>query len=408
MRICSQFRVNYSLLKKFDKKTFINNWIIRRAKFVGGTILTSKDDIRLLLLNRKREDALSLLKKEEGLKETLMNLAKDDPKWEIRREAVKLLGKGEVKEAHELLKEILLTDHLTIMRKTAAQALGDLNDPVAIPALIEGLKVNNDPAIIGEITISLGKLEAKEAVELLIKALENKDGEVREHAVDALGLIGDPRAVQPLITRLKEDPEDWVRGQAADALGLIGDKQALEPLITALQNDVGIGVSMKTAKALGRLKDSAAVDPLINFLNQGQNDETRRAIAFALGEIGDKRAADVFLELLEKDNDPTVRYWSCLSLGFMKYQKATNVLLHTLLEDSSARVRKTAAISLGQINPKTKKAVKAILQAKDKDENEEVQAAAENTLKRIAKSQGFESIDELLAAQGIEKTRKEE
>ncbi|MBD3191564.1 MAG: hypothetical protein GF308_13025 [Candidatus Heimdallarchaeota archaeon] len=364
--------------------------------------MTSEDDIRLLLLNRKREEALSLLKEEEKLEETLMKIAKDDPKWEIRREAVKLLGKGEVTEAHTLLKDILLTDHLTIMRKTAAQALGDLNDPVAIPALIEGLKINNDPAIIGEIAISLGKLEAKEAVEPLIAALENNDGEVREHAVDALGLIGDPCAIKPLIKRLKEDPEDWVRGQAADALGLIGDPQALEPLIETLRNDVGIGVSMKTAKALGRLKDPAAVDPLIDFLNQGQNDETRRAITFALGEIGDKKAADVFLELLENDTDPTVRYWSCLSLGFMKYKKATNVLLDTLLEDSSPRVRKTAAISLGQINPKTKKAVKAILQAKTKDEDEEVQATAENILKKLAKNQGFKSITEFLTDLRIE------
>ena len=41
----------------------------------------------------------------------------------------------------------------------------------------------------------------------------------------ALGLIGDPLAVDPLLLALK-DPEPVVRGRAAEALGQIGDARA--------------------------------------------------------------------------------------------------------------------------------------------------------------------------------------
>ncbi len=55
-------------------------------------------------------------------------------------------------------------------------------------------------------------------------------------ASDALGKIGDKRAVEPLITAL-DDEDELVREGAAKALGMLGDKRAVEPLITALGDE---------------------------------------------------------------------------------------------------------------------------------------------------------------------------
>jgi HEAT repeat protein len=51
---------------------------------------------------------------------------------------------------------------------------------------------------------------------------------VRPHAVRALGLLGDTRAIEPLIDTLTNDEDDSVRASAAWALRQIGTEKALE------------------------------------------------------------------------------------------------------------------------------------------------------------------------------------
>jgi len=365
--------------------------------------LPTKDDIKLLVLNKKDDEILAELENDkETIQGFLIDIAKNDSDWKIRRDAIKILGKGKINQSIELLHDILLKDHFTVLRKNAAKSLGAIDDPRAIPPLIEALKTSKDPSIIIEVAGSLGMLKATQAVDVLLKLLKNKDGEIRENVAQALGMIGDPRAIDPLLKILKEDKEAWVRGQAAEALGLIGDERVVSDLIITLETDDGIGVSIKTATALGRLKDPAAVEPLIAFLQKSKSVENRRAIAYALGEIGDKRAAEVFLELLG-DEDETVRYWSCLSLGFMQYKRAANNLLDVLQADESVRVRKTAAISVGQLVPKTKKCVQILLDSLKAEDDPEVQEMIKNTLERIAKNQKYKSIEEMIKNMDLEK-----
>jgi HEAT repeat protein len=72
----------------------------------------------------------------------------------------------------------------------------------------------------------LGKLQASEAVDALVQALEDPGRLVRANAAEALGRTGDPHAVNPLI-RVMDDPDRGVRNNAAAALRLIGTPQAL-------------------------------------------------------------------------------------------------------------------------------------------------------------------------------------
>ncbi|MCW3099346.1 MAG: lyase [Chthonomonadaceae bacterium] len=67
-----------------------------------------------------------------------------------------------------------------------------------------------------------------------IHALENEDWQVRFSAAEALAKIGDPQAVEPLLTVLW-DVKWRVRYVAAWALGEIGDLRAVEPLGAAYQ-----------------------------------------------------------------------------------------------------------------------------------------------------------------------------
>src|SRR5690349_2963201 len=59
-----------------------------------------------------------------------------------------------------------------------------------------------------------------------IEALKNEDAGVRWFAAEALGTLGDPAAVLPLIRALKDKNRD-VRSNAAAALGKLGDSRSL-------------------------------------------------------------------------------------------------------------------------------------------------------------------------------------
>ena len=71
------------------------------------------------------------------------------------------------------------------MRRAAAEALGNIGDPPALPALLQ--------------------------------ALQDEDGGVRRAAAEALGNIGDPQAL-PALTQALQDKDGWVRRAAVKAL----------------------------------------------------------------------------------------------------------------------------------------------------------------------------------------------
>jgi HEAT repeat protein len=61
-------------------------------------------------------------------------------------------------------------------------------------------------------------------------------GRFARRRVEALGKIGDPQAIPPLLQALQD--EAWeVREAACEALGAIGNPQAIPPLLQALQDE---------------------------------------------------------------------------------------------------------------------------------------------------------------------------
>jgi HEAT repeat protein len=156
---------------------------------------------------------------------------------------------------------------------------------------------------------ALGDIGDKRAVEPLIKALSDGGQEVRESAARALGEIGDKRAVKPLIKAL-EDEDYSVRAIAAGALGNIGDKRAVEPLIKALK-DKDFNVRYKAAKdnltlGTGKITISEFAKRVKVNAMPSERSEARYRAAEALGNIGDTRAVEPLTKTLE-DGDRDVR-----------------------------------------------------------------------------------------------------
>jgi ATP-dependent DNA helicase RecQ len=102
--------------------------------------------------------------------------------------------------------------------------------------------------------VALGEQGGPAAVPELIAALKDENGNVRCLAASALGKIGDPQAVEPLIALLQADPKPQVRQYAINALGKIGDHRARPILEQVAADPVEMEYNIKSAQtALTRL-----------------------------------------------------------------------------------------------------------------------------------------------------------
>ena len=130
---------------------------------------------------------------------------------------------------------------------------------------------------------NVDRFKARGDVLELIKALDYpKHWRVRRDAAEALGEIGDPDAVEPLIGVLRDDNPS-VRMSAAEALGQIGDVRAVEPLIAAMK-EASWSVRRAAAEALGRIGDPDATDALTAAL-EDHDSNVRRAATESLEAI---------------------------------------------------------------------------------------------------------------------------
>lgn len=131
----------------------------------------------------------------------------------------------------------LLKSPYQLDREKAADYLGELGDPYAVPALIEAL---GDPEISWIAAESLGKIGDTKAVGPLIGVLSSDEKWLRRRAAEALGKFRDPIAVEPII-RLLSDKKHDVREVSARALGEIGDERAV-PALQGIVNDPDLKV----------------------------------------------------------------------------------------------------------------------------------------------------------------------
>lgn len=123
----------------------------------------------------------------------------------------------------------------------------------------------------------------------LISKLKHVETGARVHAANALGRLGDRRAVDPLCTAVTDDGCPQVRRAAAQALQAIGDRRATEPLCSAVVTDGAPEVRRAAARALGRLGDVHAVRPLCRALVTDTEWQVRQTVAEALDRIrGDR------------------------------------------------------------------------------------------------------------------------
>ena len=160
-------------------------------------------------------EALTLVYQKGGRKQLLKQLEKaikskdnrdrHDAHWVMAN-----IGKSDPTTMVPILIELLKHNQMGT-RLNAVKALGEIGSEEAIPvlaALVESgsakRKRDREEAEVRQLAVAaLGKIGGK-AVPELVKITQNKGSSLRVDAIRALSLLGDEKAVQPLLDALKE------------------------------------------------------------------------------------------------------------------------------------------------------------------------------------------------------------
>ncbi len=127
--------------------------------------------------------------------------------------------------------------------------------------------------------------------------------------------------------RNAKDDDKRVRRYLALAMGRIGKPEFLEPLLEGMENDEGDNL-YAVIYALGMLRDKRAVVTLRKYLDHPM-DRIRSAAVVSLGNIGDVRSGK-FLKKSLFDPEPNVQWGAAISLALMGDGSGKSILRQLL------------------------------------------------------------------------------
>ncbi|MCJ7751524.1 MAG: HEAT repeat domain-containing protein, partial [Armatimonadetes bacterium] len=247
---------------------------------------------------------------------------------------------------------------------------------------------------------ALGRIGDTRAVAPLIAVLENKYEawrDVRAGAAKALGQIGDVRAVAPLIVPLRDAYSSLVPNAALEALVMIG-APAVESLIAALK-DESKDARQRAAEALSLIGDARAAEPLTALLKD-ESEYVRNAVVKALVKIGAPAVEP--LRVLLKDVDGFVRIGAAGARGLIGDARAAEPLIAPF-NDESESVRDAALEALVRIGAPAVEPLSVVL-VKDEDKSARVRAA--NALGRIGNARAVNPLVTVLGTEEDSEVRE--
>lgn len=205
----------------------------------------------------------------------------------------------------------LLRDEAPEVRRVAVESLGKIGDPRAVDSIIS---LKQDPASI-----------VREASVLAI-------GRLKPTATD--GVVG-------LLTQALEDPVESVRQAAVVAIGEIETGTRLLQPVVGLLRSSDARVRRAAVQALLQIDASQSI-PLLVAAGRDADAEVRQGVVAAVGEWGGASVSPWLRERLAEDSAPGVRAEAAYRLGFLSDPDARAALESTTAKDPDSGVRRWA------------------------------------------------------------------
>jgi len=298
-------------------------------------------------------------------------------------------------------------------RHQAAELLGQLGDPKALPALIRALD-DNDANVHIAAARAVGKIGDLNAIQNLLDAYERRTVQFAEPIFEAIGEILDrtapdeknravfSRVVDMLIQFVQQDDsfDTIVRAKAAaEALGKTRDPKAIPILLERLRKRGSFEMAKAAARALRHFDDPQVIQALTEVAaNKHIDEKLREAAVQSLGDIGNPEVVDTLIPILEEDSAkpyPTLgdalRKETARALGRIGNPKAIEPLIRALQKErdwSKFGLRKAFIDALG--NFRDPQVTDALVGALSMDYS--TAAAAAETLKKLRDKRAVEPL----------------
>ncbi len=309
------------------------------AAFVGDNLGKDKeeevrsirDDRKEILLYGIESEVTEVIgqitrEKDDSYNEELMSILGETENPNLSESIYGLLSSFEDSRAEEMAineLEAVLDDYRYQEKRILAAItyLGDIKSEKAVDVLYD-LAKKDEPGLTGRVILNLGKIgdssRAGELEDLYETYQGDSSNDISMNIISAWGDMAFGPALDTLLEIIEDSSaSNTEREYAAVALGKLGDPVALEPLIT-LYNDEG-GDSMVRAFAISGLM-----------------------------YFEDDSVEDLLLQALKRDSYWKIRVTACEGLARMKSEKAVEILDFKLRRDSENNVRKAAARALGE------------------------------------------------------------
>ena len=211
------------------------------------------------------------------------------------------------------------------VRQEIALVLGSMGDKESLPLLVAALRDTANPEPVRSAALTgLETIGGRPATEALVEALTSPNGTLKDETqvrmIAALGRFKAKEGRPAIETRLTHD-HPAVRVAAVEALGKIGDLKAVASKIRATLKDSSTDVRKAAIGALAALHDRESIPAMMESAN---DEATRFEATIALSKMPDVRALQVYLRGAT-DKSPDLRKASAAAIGSIR-EKAEPVL----------------------------------------------------------------------------------
>jgi HEAT repeat protein len=231
-------------------------------------------------------------------------------------------------------------------RRSAALALGQVVDPLALPALQTAYDLEGEPVARGFLLLSIGEQGGDTARAFLVRELEQGPQIVQPWAALALGILGrdqnDAAAAGAIRAGLAKERNVDARGAYLLGLGLARDAESVELLSRELASSQA-RTRMFAASALAICGAENARDALAAAFEGENSASVRAAIALALGHLGDPRDAEALVDALAAVHHPELKGQYAAALGLHGTIQAARGLAALLQAERAAEPAARAA-----------------------------------------------------------------
>ena len=229
----------------------------------------------------------------------LAQALEDDRELSVRIESAQALGEIRDVSSMNALVRVLGQDDEPALLKSVIDALHNIDNASAATAVAGALRDRNADVRVAAAE-ALGSFEDRAVVPALMAAARDADAEVRRAVIGALQNLGDRRAI-PAFTAALTDTDPEVRRSGADGLADMDNLRTAPPELIRAMDDRDAEVRQGVAHALGHILDPAGLNALVAHVGDANVEVRRSVVEALQGFEEEEATAALRTALRDQD-----------------------------------------------------------------------------------------------------------